>query len=152
VTVSPQPNGTSPNGASAGGRHAAGEEELSIGQLVAEASANLSTIVQGEIALAKLELKSTVKNAGTGVGLFVAAAVLLVFSLTFGLIALAEGLVALGLWRWLAYLAVFGFLLVLIALFVVLGVRKVKRVRAPRRTIDTGRDTVAYLKANTRRD
>jgi uncharacterized membrane protein YqjE len=151
VTVSPQPNGTSPNGASAGGRHSAGEDELSIGQLVAEASANLSTIIQGEIALAKLELKSTVKNAGTGVGLFAAAAVLLVFSLTFGLIALAEGLVAIGLWRWLSYLAVFAFLLVLIALFVVLGVRKVKRVKAPQRTIDTGRDTVAYLKANTRR-
>jgi hypothetical protein len=156
VTVSPQPNGTnpngtSPNGAPAGGRHAAGEDELSIGQLVAEASANLSTIIQGEIALAKLELKSTVKNAGTGVGFFAAAAVLLVFSLTFGLIALAEGLHALGLWRWLSYLAVFGFLLVVIALFVVLGVRKVKRVKAPQRTIETGRDTVAYLKANTRR-
>lgn len=151
MTVSPQPNGTSPNGVPAGGRHAAGEDEPSIGQLVAEASANLSTIIQGEIALAKLELKSTVKNAGTGVGFFAAAAVLLVFSLTFGLIALAEGLHALGLWRWLSYLAVFGFLLVVIALFVVLGVRKVKRIKAPQRTIDTGRDTVAYLKANTRR-
>ena len=45
--------------------------------------------------------------------MFAAAGVLLVFSLTFGLIALAEGLVALHLWRWAAYLIVFGFLVLL---------------------------------------
>ena len=42
-------------------------------------------------------------------------------------------------------------LLVLIVLCVILGVRKVKRVRGPQRTIETGKDTVAYLKANTKR-
>ena len=133
------------------GRHAAETAEPSVGQLVAEASTHLSTIIQGEVELAKLELRSTVKNAGAGVGFFAAAAVLLAFSLTFGLIALAEGLCALGIWRWASFLIVFGFLLVLIALCVILGVRKVKRVRGPQRTIETGKDTVAYLKANTKR-
>lgn len=139
-----------PDGAPGPGRHAAGDE-ASLGELVAAASANVSTIIRGEIELAKLELKSTVKNAGAGVGFFAAAAVLLAFSLTFGLIALAEGIVALGIWRWLAYLIVFGFLLVLIVACVLLGIRKVKRVKAPQRTIATGRDTVTYLKANTKR-
>jgi uncharacterized membrane protein YqjE len=111
----------------------------------------LSTLVHSEIELAKLEVKSSVKNAGTGIGFFGAAVVVLVFSLTFGFVALAEGLVAAGLWRWAAYLAVFGFLLVLVVLFVVMGIRKVKRVRAPQRTIETSKDTVAYLKANTKR-
>lgn len=129
-------------------RHAA---DPSLGSLVAEASASVSTILHGEIELAKLELKSSVKNAGVGAGFFGAAAVLLVFSLVFGFIALAEGLVAIGLWRWLSYLIVFAFMLVLIAIFVFLGYRKVKRVKAPQQTIDTGKDTVAYLKANTRR-
>lgn len=135
-----------PNGAAA--RHAA---EPSIGALVAEASTSLSTLIRGELDLAKIEIKSSVKNAGTGVGFFGAAAVLMAFAMTFGLIALAEGLVAMGLWRWLSYLIVFGGLVVFVALLTLLGVRKVKRVRAPRRTIATSKDTVAYLKANTRR-
>ena len=46
---------------------------------------------------------------------------LLVFSLTFGLIALAEGLIAIGLYRWLGYLVVFGCLLLLVGLFVFIG-------------------------------
>jgi uncharacterized membrane protein YqjE len=146
VAVTPQPNA-----AAGAGRHAADSAEPSLGELVATASENVSTIIQGEIALAKLELKSTVKNAGAGAGFFAAAGVLLAFSLTFGLIALAEGIVALGIWRWLAYLIVFGFLLVLIVGCVLLGVRKVKRVKAPQRTIETGKDTVAYLRANTKR-
>ncbi len=129
-------------------RHA---DEPSLGALVAEASSSVSTILRGEIELAKLELRSSVKNAGVGAGFFAAAAVLLVFALVFGFIALAEGLVAIGLWRWLSYLIVFVFLLLLIAIFVVLGIKKVKRVKAPQQTIDTGKDTVAYLKANTRR-
>ncbi len=129
-------------------RHAA---ETSLGDLVAEASSSVSSILHGEIELAKIELKSSVKNAGVGVGLFGAAAVVLVFSLIFGFIALAEGLVAVGLWRWLSYLIVFGFLLLLVAIFAWLGVKKVKRVRAPQQAIDTGKDTVAYLKANTRK-
>ncbi|MGH8960277.1 MAG: phage holin family protein [Jatrophihabitantaceae bacterium] len=153
MTVTPQPDGAAASGRHAATRapRAAGEGEPTVGQLVSDASANVSTIIQGEVALAKLELKSSVKNAGVGAGFFITAGVLLFFSLTFGLIALAEGINALGIWRWASYLIVFGFLLVLIALLVYLGVRKVKRVKAPKRTIDTGRDTVAYLKANTKR-
>jgi putative superfamily III holin-X len=139
---------TQPDGSSVPGRHAA---EPSVGQLVADASANLSTLLRSEIELAKLELKSSVKNAGTGLGFFGVALVVLVFSLTFGFLALAEGLVAAGLWRWAAYLVVFGMQLAVVGLSAFLGIKKVKRVRAPERTIATSRDTVAYLKANTKR-
>jgi uncharacterized membrane protein YqjE len=127
---------------------AAQSDEPSIGRLVHDASESLSTIIRGEIELAKLELRSSVKNAGVGVGMFAAAGVLLVFSLTFGLIALAEGFIAMGLYRWLGYLIVFVLLLAIIGALVFLGIRKVKRVKAPQRTIDTSRDTVAYLKSH----
>lgn len=126
-------------------QHAA---EPSVGQLVHDASESLSTIIRGEIELAKLELRSAVKNAGVGAGMFAAAAVLLVFSLTFGLIALAEGLIAIGLYRWLGYLIVFALLVAIVGVLVLLGIKKVKRVKAPQRTIDTGKDTVAYLKSH----
>jgi hypothetical protein len=122
-----------------------------IGELVAEVSKSLSTLLHSEIELAKLELKISVKNAGVGVGFFGAALVLLVFSLTFGFIALAEGIHAMGVWRWLSYLIVFLFFVIVAGLFVFMGVKKVKRVKAPERTIATSKDTVAYLKANTKR-
>lgn len=125
------------------GRHAA---EPSIGQLVSDASTAVSNLIHSEIELAKLELRSTVRNAFTGVGFFVAAAVVLVFSLTFGFFALAEGIAAAGLHRWLAFLIVFGLQLVAVALAVVLGIRKVKRIKAPERTLRTTRETVDYLK------
>jgi uncharacterized membrane protein YqjE len=120
--------------------------EPSIGQLVQEASTQFSAVLHGEIELAKLEVRSSIKNAGAGAGSFGGAVVLLVFSLTFGLIALAEGLVAAGIWRWAAYLIVFGFLLVIVGVLVLVGVRNVKRVRAPERTIASSRETLAVLK------
>jgi uncharacterized membrane protein YqjE len=118
----------------------------SIGTLVSEASAGFSTLLRGEIELAKLEVTTSVKNAGTGVVMFVAAAVLLVFSLIFGLIALAEGLVAAHLWRWVAYLIVFGALILLAAVAALLGLRKVKKVKAPAETIATTKDSVTAVK------
>jgi hypothetical protein len=131
---------------------AAGHQgEEPIGELVAEVSKSLSTLVHSEIELAKLELKVSVKNAGVGIGFFGAALVVLVFSLTFGLIALAEGLNAMGLYRWLSFLIVFLLLLAIVGVCAWLGVKKVKKVKAPERTIATSKDTVAYLKANTKR-
>ena len=122
------------------------DAQPSIGELVQEASTQFSAVLHGEIELAKLELRSSAKNAGVGVGFFVGAVVLFFFSLTFGLIALADGLVAAGIWRWAAYLIVFGLLLLLVGTLVFLGIKKVKRVKAPERTIATGKETIAALK------
>ncbi|HKC28075.1 MAG TPA: phage holin family protein [Jatrophihabitans sp.] len=124
-------------------KHAA---EPSIGQLVSDASTHLSNLMHSEIELAKLELRSTVKNAGTGFGFFGAAAVILVFSLTFGFLTLAEGINAAGLSRWLSFLIVFAVQLVVVAICAFLGIKKVKRIRAPEQTIKTTKETVNYLK------
>jgi putative superfamily III holin-X len=144
VTVTPQPHATPPMTATAG--PVGGAVEPSMGDLVSEASKHLSTLVHAEIELAKLELRSTVKNAGVGAGAFIGALVVLVFSLTFGFVALAEGLVALGLDQWLAFLIVFVFQLLVVGALVFVGYRKVKRVKAPERTINTSKETVAYLR------
>jgi uncharacterized membrane protein YqjE len=142
VTASPQQQ---PAGTEAERR----PDEPSLGELVSQASAHLSTLVRSELELAKLELRSSVKNAGVGLGMFAAAGVVLVFSLTFGFFALAEGLAAAGLYRWLAFLVVFALLLVVVGLLAFVGIRQVKRVRAPRRTIETSKQTVAYLRDHT---
>jgi hypothetical protein len=124
--------------------------EPSIGQLAADASAQLSTIIRGEVELAKLELTASIKKAGIGAAMFAAAGVILAYSLTFGLIALAEGIHSLGLWRWLSYLIVFGAMVVLALILVLIGIRLIKRVKSPQRTIATTKDTVAYLKHPTK--
>jgi len=138
---------TTRSSANGRGAHAA---DPSLGDLVKEASESVSTIVRGEIELAKLELKSSVKHAGVGVGAFAAAAGMLFFAAIFGLLALAEGLIAAGLWRWAGYLVVFGLLVVVAGMTAFIGLRMVKKVKAPQRTIETGKDTVEYLKTHPR--
>jgi uncharacterized membrane protein YqjE len=128
-------------------KHASSEP--SVGELVKEVSTNLSTVLHGEIELAKMELKASLSFGGLGIALFIGAAIVTVFSLTFGFIALAEGLIAAGLWRWAGYLAVFGLLMLMAGLLAFIGFRKVKKVRPPQRTIDTTKSTVAALKTAT---
>ena len=130
------------------GKHAA---QPTVGQLVSEASTHFSTLLHSEIELAKLELKSSVKNAGTGAVFFVAAAILLVFSLTFLFIAVGETLARFLVPRWVAFFIVFGFFVVLAVLLVIMGIKKVKRVKAPERTINTSKESVAYLQSNIKR-
>jgi putative superfamily III holin-X len=144
ASSSPAPNAT-PDGTHPAAP-AATPAEPSIGQLVSDASTHLSTLIHGEIELAKLELRASVKNAGTGAGFFAAAAVLLLFSLVYGFQSLAEGIAALGVWRWLAFLIVFLLQVLLAALCGFLGYKKVKRVKAPERTLRTTKETVDYLK------
>ncbi len=122
--------------------------QTTLGDLVSEASTHFSVLVRSEIELAKLELRSSVKNAGVGIGLFGAAAVVLVFSLTFLFVAFAEGLAQLGLYRWLSFLIVFLVLALFAGLFAFIGIKKVKRVKAPERTIATSKETVAYLRSH----
>jgi uncharacterized membrane protein YqjE len=129
---------------------AAASTEPSIGQLAADASTQLSTIIRGEVELAKLELTASVKKAGIGAAMFAAAGVILAYSLTFGLISLAEGIHSLGLWRWLSYLIVFAALVIIGLILVFVGIRMVKKVKSPERTIATTKDTVAYLKHPTK--
>ncbi len=48
-------------------------QDKSLGELVASATADVSTLLRKEVALAKLEIGNEVKNAGKGVGAFGAA-------------------------------------------------------------------------------
>lgn len=119
--------------------------QLSLGELVTDASKHLSTLVHGEIELAKTEITGSVKKGAQGAVFFGAAAIVLVFSLVFLLISLAEGLVELGLYRWLSYLIVWFLLVVIAGVAGLIGLRKVKRVRKPERTIETLKDSKQLL-------
>lgn len=113
----------------------------SVGELAKQASEQMSTLIRSEIVLAKSEVSVQAKRAGLSVVLFAVAGALAIFALTFGLIGLAEGIHALGVWRWLSYVIVFVFLTLLAAVLVLLGIKKIKKVGPPRLTIESLKQT-----------
>ena len=121
-------------------------EERTLGQLVAQASDDLSGIVRAEIALAKAELRGDMKNAALGGGLFGAAGYLgLLASITL-VIAAAYGLVAAGLRPWLAFLIVAVVLLVLAGILALIGRSRMRKLGPPERTIRSAKGTIAAVK------
>ena len=119
--------------------------EQPIGALFSSASEHISTLIRGEVELAKAEITTSAKRGGIGAGMFGTAGVILLLSVVFLFIALAEGLVALGLPRWLSYLIVWAFFVLLAGLLVLVGVRMLKKVKAPERTIETLKDSKELL-------
>lgn len=117
-----------------------------IGKLVADASRDISSLLRNEIALAKSELKVSVKNGGTGLGLFGAAAFLGVMALIMLSVAFAYLLSMTGLHLAWCFLIVFGAYLLLAGLLAFVGVKKVKKVRAPERAIHQAQETSTILK------
>jgi hypothetical protein len=121
-------------------------DEPTIGRLVADATRDISSLVQNEIALAKSELKISVKNGGTGAGLFAGAAFLGLLAIIMLSIAFAYFIHMTGLDLAWCFLIVFGAYLLIAGLLAFLGVRKVKKVRAPERAIHQAQETKQLLK------
>ncbi len=120
--------------------------ERTLGQLVADASHDLSSIVRSEVALAKAELKADVVAAAVGAAMFAVAGVVAFLALILLLIAAAYGLVAAGLSPWLAFLVVAGVLLLITLVLALVGKSQIGRAGPPERTLRTTRETVATLK------
>ncbi len=121
-------------------------EERTLGQLVAQASDDLSGIVRAEIALAKAELRGDVKNAALGGGLFGAAGYLGLLASILLVIAAAYGLVAAGLAPWLAFLIVAVVLLLIAGVLALVGKSRLGKLGPPERTIRNAQATIAAVK------
>lgn len=114
--------------------------EPSVGTLVQSAMADVSTLIRAEVELAKAEVGRSAKKAGIGVGAFGAAGVVLAFSAFFFFIAIAELITWLGLVRWLSYLIVWFGLVLVAGLAALVGLRTLKKIQKPERTLETLRD------------
>ena len=114
--------------------------EPSVGTLVQSAMADVSTLIRGEVELAKAEIGKSAKKAGVGAGAFGAAGVVLAFSGFFFGIAVAEFLTWLGIERWISYLIVWFLLVLLAGLAALVGRRYIKKIEKPERTMETLRD------------
>jgi hypothetical protein len=126
-------------------------EERTLGQLVADASHDVSDLVRHEIALAKAEIKNDVRNAALGGAMFGAAGYLGLLATIMLCIAAGYGLVAAGLTAWGAFLVVAGALLLLAGLLALIGLSRVKKVGPPERTIRTTKEVIAAVKPGTDR-
>jgi hypothetical protein len=122
-------------------------DEPTVGQLVANASKDLSSLVRSELELAKTELKKTAIAAGTGAGLFAAAGFLALLAVILLCIAAAYGLTAAGLHPAIAFLIVAGAFLLIGGILVLIGLRALKSAKGPKRTIKTSKESVEALKA-----
>ncbi|HEY0636265.1 MAG TPA: phage holin family protein [Pseudonocardiaceae bacterium] len=121
--------------------------EQSIGTLVRDATAHLSTLIRSEVELAKSEVVSEVRKGLKGSVYFVVALTIGLFSLFFFFLMAGEVL-DIWLWRWLAFAIVFAVMLLAAAVFALLGYRRMRSIRKPERTIQSLQDAVHL----TRRD
>ena len=124
--------------------------ERTLGQLVADATTDISSIVRSEVALAKAEMSADAKKAGLGAGMFAVAGVFAFLSLILLLIAAAYGLVAAGLAPWLAFLIVAVLLLVIGAILVLVGKRSIDSLQGkPERAIKSTQETIAAVRPSS---
>jgi hypothetical protein len=119
--------------------------DVSIGSLVGEASRQVSILIKGELELARAELTAEVKKGVQGSVFFLAALSVLLFSLFFFFFFLAS-LLNIWLQPWASYLIVFVIMAVSAGLLAFLGFLRVKKIRAPERTISSVKDTAAKLR------
>ena len=118
--------------------------EPSIGELIKDATTQMSTLVRAEVELARSEITRDVKKGLTGSVYFIAALVVLFYSTFFFFFFLAE-LLDTWLWRWVAFLIVFAIMVVVGAVLGLLGFLKVRRIRGPRQTIESVKETRTAL-------
>lgn len=124
------------------------DSDPTIGRLIADATADVSTLVSKEIQLVKSELKVSVKTSGIGIALLCAAGFLML------LVIILASITAAYLIHWngsgLALHWSFGvvtlFYLVLGGLLALIGVKKIKKTKGPERAIRQAKATSELLK------
>jgi hypothetical protein len=121
-------------------------EDPTIGKLVVDASRDVSSLIQSEIALVKSELKVSVKAGGISIALFAVAGFLGLLAIIMLSVAFAYFVHMTGLDLAWCFLIVFAAYLLVAALLGLVGVRKIKQVRPPERSIQQAKENKTLLK------
>ena len=118
----------------------------SLGDLVALAAKDVSQLIRYEIDLAKTELMADVERIGLAGALGVVAAFVACLVLVLLSIALAFGLVALGIWDWAAFLIVAGAYVLFAVLMLGIAYLKLRRLSGLRKTRQTVTEGLEMLR------
>lgn len=126
-------------------------QKRSLFSLVAGLPNQLTELVKSEFEQLKAELLRKLKHAGIGVGFLAVAAVFAFFAAGVLTAAAILGL-AVVLPAWLATLIVAALLLIIVAIFVMLGLGQLKKTGAePTATMESVREDVRVIKGTTKR-
>ncbi|MET0930648.1 MAG: phage holin family protein [Aeromicrobium sp.] len=125
------------------------QEQPTIGRLIGDASRDIALLVQSVIKLAKSELRVSVKAGGIGAGMILVAAFFGLLIIILLSISAAYFIVMAGLDPAWAFLIVAGAYLLLAVLLILLGIKLLKKIRAPEKTIAAAKEIPAALKGQT---
>jgi uncharacterized membrane protein YqjE len=120
--------------------------DQSLGDLVAQAAKDVSQLLRYEIDLAKVELRGDLRRVGLAGALGVIAAFVGCLILVLLCIALAYGLVALGIWTWAAFLIVAGTCVLLAGAAVGIAFLKVRHLSGLRKTRKSVTEGIGMLR------
>jgi hypothetical protein len=122
-----------------------------VADLIKDIRGDVQLLVTDQVELAKSELTPAAKNAGIGGGLFGAAGYFGINAATLLYIAAALGLATLGLPYWASFLIVAGVLLLLAAILALIGYTRIKKIKAPEKTIANAQALVSELSSAVNR-
>ena len=129
------------------GRPDGADGQQSLGDLVALAAKDMSSLIRYEISLAKSEFKLDIRRIGIAAGIGVVGlfalcliVVLLCFAYAYGLVA------AFGISLWLAFICVAATCLLLIAVGGVVAIWLIRRVTGMKMTRKTVMDDIGMLR------
>jgi len=125
------------------------DSERTLGTIVKELTADITTLFRGEIALLKLEVKDTVTKLGGGIGLFGGALFAALLALAFLFVTILLVLIRLGVPAWLSALIVTVVLLATAGALAFLGKKKFAAVQfVPSKSIESIRTDIESIKAD----
>ena len=132
--------------------YTATEADRSLGKIVKDLTADVSTLFRSEIALLKLEIKDMVAKLGGGAAMFAGALFLGLFGLAFLFVTAVLGLVALGVPAWLSSLIVTVLLFVAAGVLAMMGKKKFAAVKfVPNESVQHIKADIETLKADIAR-
>lgn len=122
-------------------------ESTSLGDLLGQVTADMSTLMRQEVELAKVELKQSATRAGKGAGMFAGAALAGYFVLLFLSIALWQALgdlIGLG-WSGLIVAVIWG---IVAAILAMRGRKEMRKIKGMPQTSETLQEIPGTLKPN----
>jgi hypothetical protein len=128
------------------------EADRTLGTIVKELTADVSTLFRSEIALLKFEIKDMVAKLGGGAAMFAGALFLGLIGLAFLFVTAVLGLVALGVPAWVSSLIVTVVLFIGAGVLAMMGKKKFAAVKfVPSEAVEHIKSDIEALKADIAR-
>ena len=125
------------------------QDEPTIGRLIGDAMRDITLLLQTVIKLAKSELRVSVKAGGIGAGMIAVSAFFGLLIIIMLSISAAYFIVMAGLDPAWAFLIVAGFYLLVAVVLILLGVKLLKKISVPEKTIAAAKEIPGALKGQT---